>query len=79
MSKVTLTIDGTPYEVTGRTYDLVESMFNDLISELQKINEDNPPIPGRLDGPAQRLAAQAQARYRQRLRDLVVDGKEPAF
>lgn len=77
MSKVTLTIDGIPYEVTERVYDLAESMFNDLISELKKINEDNPSVPGRLDGPAQRLTAQAQARYRQRLRDLVIDGIEP--
>lgn len=73
MSKVTLNIDGSRYEVSGEAADLARSMFNDFIAEVKRINEENPPVPGRLDGPAQRLVAVAQKRYRQGLRELVTN------
>ena len=77
MSRVTLNIDGSQYEVPSETADVAKAMFRDFMAEVKRINEENPPVPGRLDGPAQRLVAIAQKRYRQRLRALVVDGAEP--
>ena len=78
MSKVTLTIDGESYEVSGRAADLLERLHRDFIEELKKLNNETPKS-GALDGPLQRLTAMAQKRYRQRVRDLVVDGVEPDF
>lgn len=76
MSRVTLAIDGESYEVSGRTADLLEKMHHDFIEELKNLN-DTTPRSGALDGPLQRLTAMAQKGYRQRVRDLVVDGIEP--
>lgn len=78
MSRVTLTIDGESYEVSGGTVDLLEKMHHDFIEELKKLNETTPKS-GALDGPLQRLTVMAQKRYRQRIRDLVVNGIEPDF
>lgn len=78
MSKVTLTIDGESYEVSGRAADLLEKLHRDFIEELKRLN-DTTPRSGALDGPLQSLTAATQKEYRQRVRALVVDGIEPDF
>lgn len=67
-----MTIGGKGYELTGRTADLAQSMFDDFIDELKRIDDENPSVPGRLDGPSQRLKVKAQKRYRQQLEDFVI-------
>lgn len=71
MSKVTLNIEGRKYEVSSSVKKELEGMHRDFIEELKALNDSTPPS-GALDGPLQRLTAEAQSRYRQRLKEFVL-------
>ena len=71
MNKVTLSIDGKSYEVSGATCGHLEEIHRDFIEELKDLNASTPRS-GALDGPLQGLTAAAQRRYRQRIRDHVL-------
>lgn len=75
MNEVTLTIDGVKYVPSDRQLKLLEMFRQEHFAEVEKINADNPPT-GALDGPATRLRRAALDRYRNRVRDLLVNGTE---
>ena len=71
MSKIALSIEGREYEVSGTVKEELEGMHQDFIQELKALN-DSTPSSGALDGPLQRLTAEAQKRYRNRVKELVL-------